>query len=166
MWSFVFRVSSVVKCLFTSFAHYFIGWFFYYWVRRVLRICIYILGASPLRDVAVQLLSHFQIFCNPMDCSWQGSFVHGILQARILEWVAIFFYRGSSQPRDRTCASCLLYWQAGSWPLAPGGKPFLVKSIVIVVIILKCCLSQQESSFFVSCIVIRPFTTLSLVIHR
>ena len=125
MWSFVFRVSSVVKCLFTSFAHYFIGWFFYYWVRRVLRICIYILGASPLRDVAVQLLSHFQIFCNPMDCSWQGSFVHGILQARILEWVAIFFYRGSSQPRDRTCASCLLYWQAGSWPLAPGGKPFL-----------------------------------------
>ena len=36
-----------------------------------------------------------------MDCSPQGSSVHGILQARILEWVAISFSRGSSQPRDR-----------------------------------------------------------------
>ena len=37
---------------------------------------------------------------NPMDCSPPGSSVHGILQARILEWVAIFFSRGSSGPRD------------------------------------------------------------------
>ena len=41
-------------------------------------------------------------FCNPMDCSPRGSSVHGILQARILEWVAISFSRGSSRPRDRT----------------------------------------------------------------
>ena len=34
--------------------------------------------------------------CNPMDCSPPGSSVHGILQARILEWVAIYFFRGSS----------------------------------------------------------------------
>ena len=34
--------------------------------------------------------------CNPMDCSPPGSSVHGILQARILEWVAISFFRGSS----------------------------------------------------------------------
>ena len=39
-------------------------------------------------------------FCNPMDCSLPGSSVHGILQARILEWVAIPFSGGSSQPRD------------------------------------------------------------------
>ena len=38
--------------------------------------------------------------CNSMDCSLPGSSVHGILQARILEWVAIPFSRGSSQPRD------------------------------------------------------------------
>ena len=43
--------------------------------------------------------------CNPMDCSPPGSSVHGILQARILEWVAIPFFRGSSQPRDRTRVS-------------------------------------------------------------
>ena len=43
--------------------------------------------------------------CDPRDCSPPGSFVHGILQARILEWVAISFSRGSSQPRDQTQVS-------------------------------------------------------------
>ena len=38
----------------------------------------------------------------PMDCNLPGSSVHGILQARIPEWVAIRFSRGSSQPRDQT----------------------------------------------------------------
>ena len=44
--------------------------------------------------------------CDCMDCSLSGSSAHGILQARILEWVAISFSRGSSQPRDRTWISC------------------------------------------------------------
>ena len=43
--------------------------------------------------------------CDPMDCSPPGSSVHGILQARILEWVAISFSRGPSQPRDQTQVS-------------------------------------------------------------
>ena len=43
--------------------------------------------------------------CDPVDCSLPGSSVHGILQARILEWVAIPFSRGSSQPRDQTLIS-------------------------------------------------------------
>ena len=43
--------------------------------------------------------------CDPMDCSLPGSSLHGILQARVLEWVAISFSRGSSQPRDRTWVS-------------------------------------------------------------
>ena len=42
--------------------------------------------------------------CNPMGCSWPGSSVHGISQARILKWVAIPF-RGSSWPRDQTQVS-------------------------------------------------------------
>ena len=45
--------------------------------------------------------------CNPMDCSPPGSSVHGFLQARILEWVAIPFSKGSSWPRDRTQVSCI-----------------------------------------------------------
>ena len=43
--------------------------------------------------------------CNSIDCRLLGSSVHGIFQARILEWVAISFSRGSSQPRDRTRVS-------------------------------------------------------------
>ena len=42
--------------------------------------------------------------CSPMDYSPPGFSVHGILQARILKWVAISFSRGSSQPRNRTLA--------------------------------------------------------------
>ena len=63
--------------------------------------------------------------CDPVDCSLPGSSIHGILQARILEWVAIPFSRGSSQLRDRTHVSCFLHWQVGSLPLAPPGKPQL-----------------------------------------
>ena len=40
--------------------------------------------------------------CDPMDCNLLGFSVHGILQARILEWIAISFSKGSSRPRDRT----------------------------------------------------------------
>ena len=45
--------------------------------------------------------------CNPLDCSPPSSSDHGIFQARILEWVAVSFSRGSSQPRDQTCNSCV-----------------------------------------------------------
>ena len=40
--------------------------------------------------------------CDPMDCSLLGSSLHGILQTRILEWVAVSFFRGSSQPKGQT----------------------------------------------------------------
>ena len=45
--------------------------------------------------------------CDPMDYSLPGSSVHGVFLARILQWVAIFFSRGSSPPRDRTRVSCI-----------------------------------------------------------
>ena len=54
-----------------------------------------------------------------MCCSLPGSSVHGTLQARILEWVAMPSSRGSSYPRDLTCVSCLLHQQAGSLPIVP-----------------------------------------------
>ena len=43
--------------------------------------------------------------CDPMDCNLLGFSIHGILQARILEWIAISFSRGSSRPRDQTQVS-------------------------------------------------------------
>ena len=55
-----------------------------------------------------------------VDCSPPGSSVHGILQARILEWVAMPFSKGSSWGRDWT--HHLLHWQVSSLPLAPPGK--------------------------------------------
>ena len=57
-------------------------------------------------DVKVLVAQLCSILCNPMGCSPPGSSVHGILQARILEWVAIPSSRGSSQPRDQTQVSC------------------------------------------------------------
>ena len=51
--------------------------------------------------------------CDPMDCSLSGSFVHGVFQARVLEWIAISFSRGSSQSRNRTrriAGRCFTVW--------------------------------------------------------
>ena len=48
------------------------------------------------------------ILCDSMYCSPSSSSVHGIFQARILEWVVISNSRASSQPRDRTCNSCVI----------------------------------------------------------
>ena len=58
---------------------------------------------SPIKrsEVAQSCLT----VCDPVDCSLPGFSVHGILQARILEWVNFSFSRGSSQPTDQTWAS-------------------------------------------------------------
>ena len=59
--------------------------------------------------VCAQLLQLCLTLCDSTDCSPPGPSVHGILQARILEWVAMFSSRGSCQPRDQThilCISC------------------------------------------------------------
>ena len=57
--------------------------------------------------------------CNPMDCNPPGFSVHGISQARILEWVAISYARESSQPRDQTCVSVPPALAGGSLPPGP-----------------------------------------------
>ena len=46
--------------------------------------------------------------CDPMDCSLPCSSIHGIFQARVLEWIAISFSRGPSWPRDRTRVFCIV----------------------------------------------------------
>ena len=58
--------------------------------------------------------------CDSMDCSLTGSSIHGIFQARILEWAAISFSRRSSQPRDWTWVSrivdiCFIIWATSNW---------------------------------------------------
>ena len=72
---------------------------------------------SPCKVLVNQLCP---TLCNPMDCSPPGSSVHGILQARILEWVAIHFSRGFLNPEIQTRSPAL---QADSLPSKPQGKP-------------------------------------------
>ena len=60
-----------------------------------------------ITEVKVLVAQSYPTLCDPMDCSLTGFSVHGILQAIILQWVAILFSRGSSWPRDRTQVSCI-----------------------------------------------------------
>ena len=61
--------------------------------------------------------------CYPIDCSPPDSYVHGLFQAKILEWVAISFSRGSSQPRDWTHVSCVSCIGRKILSLVQTGKP-------------------------------------------
>ena len=64
------------------------------------------------------MLNCVWLFCDPMDCSLPGSYVHGILQARIYRVIAVSFSSGASQPRDWTricCVSCISF--IGRWTL-------------------------------------------------
>ena len=82
----------------------------------------------PLPACACSVAQSCPTLCNPMDSSPPGSCVHGILQAHILEQVAISPSRGPSRPRDRTCVSfvsCIGRWILYLFTTAPPGKPRL-----------------------------------------
>ena len=87
------------------------------WFVYILRFCVF---------VYVQLCL---TLCRPMDCSPPSSSVHGSLQAKILEWVAISSCRGSSWPRDWTCVS---YIAGGFLTTEPHGKPWLCPQIMFL----------------------------------
>ena len=72
-------------------------------------------GLSSLTRVSESHSVVSQLFCDPMDYT-----VHGIVQARILEWVAFPFSRGSSQPKAQTQVCCI---EGDSLPAEPPGKP-------------------------------------------
>ena len=88
-------------------------------VKKILYVFFYItthlfLGRKAMTNLWVcvcvcvcEVAQSCPTLCNPVDCSPPDSSVHRILQARILEWVAISFSRGSSQPRDRSQISCV-----------------------------------------------------------
>ena len=84
---------------------------------------------------------------DPMDCSLPGFSVHGIFQARILEWVAISFSRGSSWPRDQTQVSCIAGRRFTLWatreapPVHKRGPLFFVSTFVpgVIIILFNIC---------------------------
>ena len=96
-------------------------------IKQFISECVCVFSPS----VCIQSLTLF----SPMDCSLPGYSVHGISQARILEWVAISFFRASSQPRDQTRSPTL--W-ADALPSEPQGKP-ISKVIIYYYSYLKLC---------------------------
>ena len=81
------------------------------WIKEV--------AARNWKERKEKSLSHVRL-CDPMDCSLPGSSLHGILQARVLEWVAIAFSRGSSRPRIEPESP---EFQADALTSEPPGKP-------------------------------------------
>ena len=78
--------------------------------------------ASWFVCVSAKSLQSCPTLCDPMGYSLPGSSVHGTLQERILEWVAISFSRGSSWPRDWTCLSFVSCSTDRFFTTAPSGK--------------------------------------------
>ena len=90
-------------------------------------------GGSSMCPLNIRCLCCVRLFVIPMGCSPPGFSIHEIFQARILEWVAISFSRGSSWPRDWTPhLLCLLNWQAGSLPSEPPRKHSYKYHLVMV----------------------------------
>ena len=73
-------------------------------------ICHLLYYTTVVFKVRAKSLQSCLTLCNPMDRCLPGSSVHGILQARILEWIAIPFSRDYSRPRDQTRVSCIGRW--------------------------------------------------------
>ena len=90
-----------------------------------LALCCAVIFESKVHRTSVhaQSLSGVQLFCNPMDCSPSGSPVQGLFQERILEWVAISYFRGAFQPRDGRCISCIgrrVLYRWATWEASVG----------------------------------------------
>ena len=78
-----------------------------HWIRQNFTLALDRISPWSYRKLQVVCAQSCPTLCDPMNCSLPGSSIHGILQARILEWVVIAFSRGSSRPRDSTCLTCI-----------------------------------------------------------
>ena len=81
-----------------------------------------IIGNYSCECLCVCSVASVMSLWDPIDCCWPGASVHGISQARIQEWVAMPFSRGSSHLSNRTCVSCLAN---GFFITEPPGKSYV-----------------------------------------
>ena len=79
--------------------------------------------------VHAQPLQSCPVLCDPMDRSSSGYSVHRILQEKILEWVAMPSFRGSSRSRNQTCISC---FAGGFFTTEPPGKPSIATNFPLL----------------------------------
>ena len=115
--SFIFRLATVIswKRLYHCYLSCEIGEALIKYLKNIVNILAVGSGCGDLSEWSHTSLKYggglvtksCLTLCNPMDYILPGSSVHGILQARTLEWVAISFSRGSSQPRNQTRVSCI-----------------------------------------------------------
>ena len=89
----------------------------------------------PLGKLCVCVCSVLSNSLQPTNCSPSDSSIHRIFQARVLEWVAIAFFRGSSRPRDRTQVSCIVGRRF--YPLSHNPLP-IPKSVLAIC----CCITH------------------------
>ena len=123
----------IFKCLFKHFATW------SYWVRVLTCVCVCVCTCVCV-CVCVLVSPSCPAVCNPIDCSLPGSSVHRILQARILEWVAIPFSRGSSQPSD-TWTPTLQTDSSLSQQLAPNFPSFCLY-VNSTIVWKNCCVGS------------------------
>ena len=81
---------------------------------------------SVTLGIISQTLIRVRLFCNAIDCSLPSCSFHGILQARILEWLAIFFSRDLPDSGIEHASPAL---QADSLPTEPRGKPWIIQDL-------------------------------------
>ena len=106
------------------------------WLMKYLHTLNGIAGANIPKWKWKWSRSVVSTLCNPMDCRLSGSSVHGIFQARVLEWIAISFSRGSSQPRNRTQVPRIAGRRFTIW--ATREAPSYVNSWSVFISILYC----------------------------
>ena len=112
-------ISTYLWIFLFSFCYWFLVSFHYYqkryfvWFQPFKIYEDFFYGLSEVTQSCLTL-------CDPMDCSLLGSFIHGTFQARILEWVAISFWRRSSRPRDWTWVSRIVGRRFTVWAITYG----------------------------------------------
>ena len=115
--------------------YFFFSQLYHYLTMWVFNCELYYNGLSECVCVCASVSVCSQSYltlCNPMDYSLPSPSVHGIFQARILEYSASSFFRGSSRPRDRThfsCTSCIGRWVL--YQLNQPGKPFFLYKAIM-----------------------------------
>ena len=101
-------------------------------IHRRTFILLCVCGCACVRAREHSVAQPCPTLCDPLDCSPPGSAVHGISQARLPEWLAIPFPRGSSRPRDGTRVSSRLHWPLGSLPLSRQEATLLLRGACLV----------------------------------
>ena len=93
------------------------------WASAFGTACLMSQAQLQLQIMMLSIAQSCLTLCAPMDCSLWGSSVHGIFQARILEWASISSSTGYHNPGIKPMPPAFLYWQAESLPLSHLGSP-------------------------------------------